>query len=151
MNSTTLPFLGLVLLVSGCAVNTQERDKTVKVAPSKINLLAKTKSFLATPTSKDERPKQKPAHPKMQSLQNKTAREIIFALGNPDFRRTDRPAELWQYRHKKCHLDLFLYPQSNKKLSVKFLDVRVLEKNGIAPQVCLQSIIEAKTGTHEPK
>jgi len=151
MNSTTLTFSGLVLLVSGCAVNTQERDKTVKFAPSEINVLAKTKSFLATPKPKKERPKQKPAHLKIQSLQDKKAREIIFALGNPDFRRTDKPAELWQYQHKKCNLDLFLYPQSNKKLSVKFLDVRVLGKNDITPQVCLQSIIEAKTRTHEPK
>ena len=151
MNWTTLAFLGLVLLISGCAVNTQERDKIVKVAPSEINILVKTKSFPATPTSQKERPKQKTAHPKTESLKNKTAREIIFALGNPDFRRTDKPAELWQYQHKKCNLDLFLYPEGNKKLSVKFLDIRVLEKNDIAPQVCLQSIIEAKTRTHEPR
>ena len=54
-------------------------------------------------------------------------------------------------QHKKCNLDLFLYPQNNKKLSVEFLDVRVLGKIDIAPQVCLQSIIEAKTRIHEPK
>ena len=151
MNSTTLAFSGLVLFVSGCAVNTQEQDNTANVAPSEINVLTKTKSFLTAPKTKREHPKQKPAHPKIQSLKNKTAREIIFALGNPDFRRTDKPAELWQYQHKKCNLDLFLYPQSNKKLSVEFLDVRALEKTDIAPQICLQSIIEAKTRTHEPK
>ena len=151
MNSATFTFLGLLLLISGCAVNEEKQDKTVKVTPSQINVLAKTKSLLAAPQSQKRRLEQKPAHLKIQSLQNKTARQLIFALGNPDFRRTDKPAELWQYQHKKCNLDLFLYPEGNKKLSVKFLDIRVLEKNDIAPQVCLQSIIEAKTRTHEPR
>ena len=144
MNSATLIFFGLLLLVSGCAVNIEQRDKTKKVTPSQINVLAKTKSLLAAPQSKTERLEKKPAHLEIKSLQNKTARQIIFSLGNPDFRRTDNPAELWRYQHKKCNLDLFLYRQSNKKLSVKFFNFRLLKKNNIAPEACLQSIIEAK-------
>ena len=147
MNAATFTFFGLLILVSGCAVDTEKRDKAVKVTSSQINALAKTKSLLATPTSKKERLEKKPAHLQIQSLQNKTARQLIFDLGNPDFRRTDNPAELWQYQHKICNLDLFLYPQSNKTLSVKFFDIRLLTDNEIAPELCLQSIIEAKTGT----
>jgi len=144
MNSATLTFFGLLVLISGCAVNPEKRDKTVKFTPSKINVLAKTKSLLAAPKSKKERLEKKSAHLQIQNLKNKTARQLIFILGNPDFRRTDNPAELWRYQHKKCNLDLFLYRQSNKKLSVKFFNFRLLKKNNIAPEACLQSIIEAK-------
>ena len=147
MNSATLTFFGLLVLISGCAVNPEKRDKTVKFTPSKINVLAKTKSLLAAPKSKKERLEKKSAHLQIQNLKNKTARQLIFILGNPDFRRTDNPAELWQYQHKKCNLDLFLYPHSNKTLSVKFVNIRLLNDKKFAPELCLQSIIEAKTGT----
>jgi len=42
---------------------------------------------------------------------------VNVLLGPPDFRRTDSPAEVWQYRSKACVLDLFLYggPKSGKK------------------------------------
>ena len=147
MSSATITFVGLLLFLAGCAVNSEMRDKTVKVAPSQANVLAKKKLPLTAPKSIKNRLEKKSAHLKIQSLQNKTAHQIIFTLGNPDFRRTDNPAELWQYQHEKCNLDLFLYPQSNKTLSVKFLNVRLLKNTNIAPDLCLQSIIEAKTGT----
>jgi hypothetical protein len=35
--------------------------------------------------------------------------ELIALLGEPDFRRRDPPAELWQYRSADCVLDVFLY------------------------------------------
>jgi hypothetical protein len=35
--------------------------------------------------------------------------DIVALLGQPDFRRTDPPAELWQYRNADCVLDIFLY------------------------------------------
>jgi len=42
---------------------------------------------------------------------------VNVLLGPPDFRRSDSPAEVWQYRSKACVLDLFLYggPKSGKK------------------------------------
>ena len=94
MNPAISTFLGLVLFVSGCTVNTKEQEKTAKVIPSKINVTVKKQSSLMDPESKQERPKQKTAHTKIGSLQNKTAPEIILALGTPDFRRTDRTLEV---------------------------------------------------------
>jgi hypothetical protein len=35
--------------------------------------------------------------------------ELVALLGEPDFRRRDPPAELWQYRSADCVLDVFLY------------------------------------------
>jgi len=34
---------------------------------------------------------------------------VVALLGEPDFRRNEVQAELWQYRAEDCVLDLFLY------------------------------------------
>jgi hypothetical protein len=39
--------------------------------------------------------------------------EILALLGEPDFRRSEPPAELWQYRAADCVLDLFFYGGSD--------------------------------------
>jgi hypothetical protein len=36
-------------------------------------------------------------------------KEVVALFGEPDFRRVEPPAELWQYRSAGCVLDLFLY------------------------------------------
>lgn len=38
--------------------------------------------------------------------------ELEALLGSPDFRRSEPPAELWQYRGPDCILDVFLYEDS---------------------------------------
>ena len=38
--------------------------------------------------------------------------ELEALLGSPDFRRSEPPAELWQYRGPDCILDVFLYDDS---------------------------------------
>jgi len=35
--------------------------------------------------------------------------QVAALYGQPDFRRTDPPAEVWQYRSADCVLDLFFY------------------------------------------
>jgi len=43
------------------------------------------------------------------SLTGLSAGEVVALFGEPDFRRTEPPAELWQYRSADCVLDVFLY------------------------------------------
>ncbi len=38
-----------------------------------------------------------------------TTREVRIKLGDPTFRRVDRPSLIWQYRGRACILDVFLY------------------------------------------
>jgi hypothetical protein len=40
------------------------------------------------------------------------AAEVLALLGSPDFRRSEPPAELWQYRRTDCILDVFLREDS---------------------------------------
>jgi hypothetical protein len=47
--------------------------------------------------------------PDFEKLQRLTAAELLRLLGEPDFRRQEPPAEVWQYRGADCVLDLFLY------------------------------------------
>lgn len=40
--------------------------------------------------------------------------DVIALFGEPDFRRAEPPAELWQYRSADCVLDIFLYSDEGK-------------------------------------
>jgi hypothetical protein len=44
-----------------------------------------------------------------RTLAGLSANEVVALYGEPDFRRVEPPAELWQYRTADCVLDLFLY------------------------------------------
>ncbi len=50
-----------------------------------------------------------PAAATMGGLAGLSAAELVGRLGQPDFRRSDPPAQLWQYRRAGCVLDVFLY------------------------------------------
>jgi hypothetical protein len=47
--------------------------------------------------------------PILPALTGLSAAEAVGLFGEPDFRRTEPPGELWQYRSADCVLDLFLY------------------------------------------
>jgi hypothetical protein len=38
---------------------------------------------------------------------------VVAWLGDPNFRRRDPPAEVWQYYGDSCVLDLFLYDETD--------------------------------------
>ncbi len=42
-----------------------------------------------------------------------TRAQLSDLLGKPHFRRRDITAEIWQYRHSECILDVFLYESCN--------------------------------------
>jgi hypothetical protein len=47
--------------------------------------------------------------PELPALTGMDPAQLIALLGEPDFRRPEPPAELWQYRTADCVLDVFLY------------------------------------------
>jgi hypothetical protein len=46
---------------------------------------------------------------KPAGLMNMAHQELSRVMGVPKFKRIDDPAALWQYRGKRCILDIFLY------------------------------------------
>ena len=134
-----LPFLG------GCGTTVDTPAKTALVpAPEQAQ----------TPTYSPETPKlsnpsaapktAKPTYPDIEILKGKTSDGVTKMLGAPDFRRTDNPAELWQYRHDKCSVDLFLYSRNGGGLTVDFLDVRTYGDQDLSIQACFVAILKAK-------
>ena len=85
----------------------------------------------------------------IKALRGETSYRVTTLLGAPDFRRADKPAELWQYRHDKCSVDLFLYPRDGGGLSVDFLDVRTYGDQNLSLQACFVAILKAKANAGE--
>ena len=83
-------------------------------------------------------------YPDVEALKGEASDKVTRLLGAPDFRRTDKPAELWQYRHDKCSFDLFLYPRDGGGLSIKFMDVRAYGDQNLSLQACFLAILKAK-------
>lgn len=50
--------------------------------------------------------------PNLDQLDGLRPSELVALFGQPDFRRVEPPAELWQYRSALCVLDLFLYREA---------------------------------------
>ena len=50
--------------------------------------------------------------PETGTLVGLGAAELLARFGEPDLRRAEPPAELWQYRSEDCVLEVFLYPKS---------------------------------------
>ncbi|HEY5208248.1 MAG TPA: hypothetical protein VIJ42_02265 [Stellaceae bacterium] len=51
--------------------------------------------------------------PRLTKFHNMSAPEVEALVGEPDFRRVEPPAELWQYRTPQCVVDLYLYGQGD--------------------------------------
>ncbi|HEX4113359.1 MAG TPA: hypothetical protein VH020_12560 [Stellaceae bacterium] len=49
------------------------------------------------------------APPKLAKFHNMRPGEVEALVGEPDFRRVEPPAELWQYRSAHCVVDFYLY------------------------------------------
>jgi hypothetical protein len=47
--------------------------------------------------------------PDIKTLAGLKPAEVLAMLGTPDLKRTEPPAELWQYRAADCVLNLFFY------------------------------------------
>ena len=67
---------------------------------------------------------------------------LIKILGPPGFRRTDTPAEIWQYQYGGCVLNLILYETGKSKtLSVTHYTIRSIKKNEVSEWNCLLSLL----------
>ena len=68
---------------------------------------------------------------------------VIAALGEPELRRTEPPAEIWQYRTERCVADIYL-SQSGGATRVVYLETRSLNATAVPTAGCLQDIATAR-------
>jgi hypothetical protein len=73
------------------------------------------------------------------------ARDVTAALGDPNYRRRENPAEIWQYYGRDCVLDLFLYDESGTK-RVSFVDLRSRVVGQTPNAQCLSDLLAGKRG-----
>jgi len=97
--------------LAACAAPPQP-NRTAKIAP------ALSTSYAPPPvmSQPQQHPPGDPASPSLAALESDPqhfegleGKVILAALGDPNFRRRETPAEVWQYYGPGCILDLFLY------------------------------------------
>lgn len=72
-----------------------------------------------------------------------TRAELSDLLGKPHFRRRDITAEIWQYRHAECTLDVFLYESGNDYRVLHF-EMRQGKTEAASKTRCLAALLGAR-------
>ena len=82
-----------------------------------------------------------PPKPKItaEQLLGQTDSWLLDKMGEPAFRRTDRHANMWQYKNGSCVLNVFLYADGEKAKSARVLhfDARTLDGGNTDRAQCL--------------
>jgi hypothetical protein len=69
--------------------------------------------------------------------------QVTALLGEPQFMRRDRPAQIWQYRSARCALDLFLYEDPGGATHrVQHLEVRADRPARVSERACFRGLLE---------
>lgn len=73
---------------------------------------------------------------------NKSPQEIIALFGLPALKRSDPPAELWQFQQAECVVDIFFYSASHQPL--RAIEVIARLRTGVAADMdfCLSRLIK---------
>lgn len=69
--------------------------------------------------------------------------EILELLNQPNFRRTEHPASIWQYESDICFLDIFFYYQK-PDLLVDFAEIRSKNIKKINEKLCVSSLLDSE-------
>jgi hypothetical protein len=100
------------------------------------------------PIKPNVKPKQTAAIPFVQikaaTLANLDGKAVEARLGKPEMQRGEGSARVWQYRSERCALDVFFYPQGEKKQPVLVhMLARLRDGNGkIDLQDCLDEVVK---------
>lgn len=89
--------------------------------------------------------------PALGNLSGLAPAEVVALIGDPDLRRLDPPAEVWQYRNADCVLDLYFYDSgANSRMVYAETRSRMPQRTPAATS-CLQSFGSLTQPTRETK
>ncbi len=76
-----------------------------------------------------------------QQLLGQSSSWVNANLGQPEFKRRDGQAEMWQYKSAECVLSVFIYEDvSGGQRRVLHFDGRDLAGKSVARETCLNSL-----------
>ena len=133
-----------LFLFSGCQSSSEKKTNSVETKLPEAKLDSIVTSIPSSTVIKKALPSRKRSFPKIDSLKGSLQGRVKLLLGAPDFVRVDKPAQLWQYRHRDCCIDLFFYPNINGAMKLNFLDFRTFGTTSINRQSCFVKILQTK-------
>ena len=77
-----------------------------------------------------------------QSLIGLSPGQVADTLGEPELRRPEPPAEVWQYRTETCVVDLYLYDEDGR-LRVTTYQVRPRSNAVVQADRCVADVVAA--------
>ncbi len=101
------------------------------------------KSVAETPPPPETRTANLAAPVDPRRIMGLTRAELSDLLGKPHFRRRDITAEVWQYRHSECILDVFLYESGNDYRVLHF-EMRQGKAEAASRTRCLAALLNAR-------
>ena len=66
---------------------------------------------------------------------------LLAELGEPQLKRRESPAEIWQYRGQGCVLDFFLYDNGGPEIEVIHLEARGETAARTDPKPCFAGLL----------
>lgn len=129
-------------ILSACTLTGDDATPVVAATETSAgNNTADSTQTASAPTSLSAKP-ERPL-PTLHDMIGLDRDQVTALLGKPHFRRHDKPADLWQYRNKKCALDLFLYRIRDGIIyKVTHADVRILNSAKATKNTCFKRLIK---------
>ncbi len=112
-------------------------------APSPKAPAKAEKNVTETPPPPEIRTANRPPPVDPRRIMGLTRAELSDLLGKPHFRRRDITAEIWQYRHAECILDVFLY-ESGDDYRVLHFEMRQGKAEAASQTRCLAALLNAR-------
>jgi hypothetical protein len=142
--------LTLVLGVSNCKTANQASEPNTEFhsIENVPKVQVETLSTIVVSKHNQARPELRQVFPKLSMLQNLTGKQVHALLGVPSFKRSDSPAEVWQYQNYSCTLDLFLYENLDTAVSsVVHFEIRLQPDQVLTKNECFGIVIKASSQT----
>lgn len=138
----------VVSLLLAAALAACEATEPMKPAPASryIKAVPQARATPLPPAARPEPPvvKRPRIYPEPDVLDGLTAEKVEKLLGVPGFKRTDEPAEIWQYRVEDCILDLFMYETlDSSQRSVAHYETRTRKGDTANAKECFVRVLKA--------
>jgi hypothetical protein len=86
--------------------------------------------------------------PDLKRLSGLSDKDVQRVLGEPDFRREEPPAQIWQYRSAECVLDLFLYGETGQ-YRVAYAETHDRGFTRVSQTNCYAGLVNSRSRVHQ--